>query len=152
MHFPLALALCLLPVLSFIGGCQQQPAATLPTANVQVGKNVYKLELATTDATRRHGLMERDNLDHGSGMLFVFLRPEVLGFYMYHTRFDLDIINLDAGGVVVSIKTMKAYDTQTISSDYAALYAIELLKGEAANSGVKVGEKIKIPADAVTSE
>jgi uncharacterized membrane protein (UPF0127 family) len=82
------------------------------------------------------------------GMIFVFSDEEVRAFWMKHTRFPLDIIFLDSAGGVVSIKQMDAYDLHNTSSDKPARYAIELNKGAVSMTGLKVGDRIVIPAEA----
>ena len=67
---------------------------------------------------------------------------------MKNTRFPLDIIYVSSAGVVVSIKQMQAYDLKVTPSDGPAQYAIELNLGAAAAAGVKVGDRLVIPAEA----
>jgi uncharacterized membrane protein (UPF0127 family) len=51
----------------------------------------------------------------------------------------------DDHGKVVSVHTMKAYDETGVSSDGASKYAIELSAGQAAASGVKPGDQLRVP-------
>jgi uncharacterized membrane protein (UPF0127 family) len=67
---------------------------------------------------------------------------------MKNTRIPLDIVFVDDAGKVVSIHTMKAYDTSNTDSDGPAKYAIELNAGQAAACAIKLGDKIEIPAPA----
>jgi len=133
-------------ILVWVGGCQNSPSG-LATVKMQIGKDTFTLEVADTDATREHGLMERDSMPNGHGMIFVFAQERELDFWMKNTRFPLDILYVDAGGKVVSIKQMKAYDLSTTPSDYPAKYAIELNFGAAAEARVHVGDKLTIPAE-----
>ncbi|HEX4797068.1 MAG TPA: DUF192 domain-containing protein [Humisphaera sp.] len=132
-------------ILAWAGGCQNSPSG-LATVKMQIGKNTFTLEVADTEATREHGLMERDSMPQDHGMIFVFGEERELDFWMKNTRFPLDILYVDAGGKVVSIKQMKPYDLGTTPSDYPAKYAIELNLGAAADAHVHVGDKISIPA------
>ncbi len=122
------------------------PPAAGPTVAVKVGSKTYRLEVAADDAAREHGLMERDAIAADGGMVFVFPTPRVLKFWMHHTRFDLDIVYLDAAGRVVSVHAMKAYDEGSTVSGGPAVYAIELSAGQAAACGVKAGDRVTIPA------
>jgi uncharacterized membrane protein (UPF0127 family) len=116
-----------------------------------IGSKNYQLEIAATDASREHGLMERDTLDANHGMIFLFAKPEVQNFWMKHTRFPLDIIFADDNARVVWVDTMRAYTLDNTSSHLPAKYAIELSAGQAAASGVKVGDKLQLPKEVLTS-
>jgi uncharacterized membrane protein (UPF0127 family) len=89
--------------------------------------------------------MRRDTLAKDHGMIFVFDSEEPRGFWMKNCRFPLDILFLDAGGKIVSIKQMKAYDLSSTPSDGPAQYAIELNEGAAEAAGVKAGMTLKLP-------
>jgi uncharacterized membrane protein (UPF0127 family) len=132
-------------ILVWVGGCQNSPSG-LATVKMQIGKGSFTLEVADTEATREHGLMERDSMPANHGMIFVFGEERELDFWMKNTRFALDILYVDASGKVVSIKQMKPYDLSTTPSDYPAKYAIELNLGAAADAQVHVGDKLSIPA------
>jgi uncharacterized membrane protein (UPF0127 family)/Skp family chaperone for outer membrane proteins len=124
------------------------PRPALPTTAMQIGSKTYQLEIAGDQASREHGLMERNTLPADHGMIFVFSAASEQNFWMHHTRFPLDIIYVGANGRVVSIKTMKPYDETAVPSDGEAKYAIELNAGQAATTGLKPGDPVKIPAAA----
>jgi uncharacterized membrane protein (UPF0127 family)/Skp family chaperone for outer membrane proteins len=119
------------------------PAAAQPTTTMKIGAKTFQLEIAGDDASREHGLMERDAMPADHGMIFVFPDVAYRNFWMHHTRFDLDIIFADAQGKIVSTAAMKAYDETGIPSDGPAKYAIELPAGTIAS--VKVGDVLSIP-------
>ena len=81
-------------------------------------------------------------------MLFVFPDEAPRSFWMRNTLIPLDIVYLDAAGKVVSISRMKPLDETGVPSLGPAKYAIEMNKGAAARSGVKVGDVLTIPANA----
>lgn len=134
----------------FTSGCQQSPLG-LATVKMSIGQRAYTLEVANTQASEEHGLMERDSMPENHGMIFVFSNERVLEFWMKNTRFPLDILFVDSDGKVVSIKRMEAYDLHTTSSVFPAKYAIELNAGQAQLSGIKVGDQLSIPAAAKDS-
>lgn len=129
-------------------GCEQQSPMGLATVKMPIGKSAYTLEVADTVAAQERGLMERDSMPADHGMIFVFPGERVREFWMKNTRFALDIIFIDARGRIVSMAQMKPYDLHTTSSIDPAKYAIELNKGEIQKCGVKVGDKLDIPAAA----
>jgi len=130
-----------------LGGCNDGKPAGLPTASMRLGNQTYTLEIARSGLEQEKGLMFRDVLPQGHGMIFPFDEQKVLGFWMANVRFPLDVIFLDASGKVVSIHQMKAYDKSTTSSDVPAKYAIELPKDAAAAAGVKMGDVLPLPRE-----
>ena len=145
----IAFALPLLSVL-LIGlvGCDQQAATApsgLPTVSMKIGSNAFDLEVADTDLTKEHGLMERDSMPSDHGMIFVFDADTTEPFWMHNTRFPLDILFVDQAGKIVSIATMKAYDESSTFSKGPYRYAIELSSGAAATAGVKSGDVLSLP-------
>ncbi len=138
--YPLALT-----ALLFLVGCNQQPSTGLSTVTVQLGNKTFTLEVADKTDTRAYGLMRRDSMPSDHGMLFVFDREQNLSFWMKDTRIPLDIVYVDAQGVVVSVKQMKPYDLGGTPSDGAVKYAIELNKDAAASAGIKPGMTLKLP-------
>ncbi len=66
------------------------------------------VEVAATADDRAIGLMDRDSLPESAGMLFLFERGRDAnsGFYMYRTRFPLDIAFADSDGRIVEVLTM----------------------------------------------
>jgi uncharacterized membrane protein (UPF0127 family) len=134
-----------------LAGCRNGSAVetvTLPTVPMTIGSKTYTLEIANDTPEREKGLMRRDSMPADHGMIFVFPGEQKLGFYMKNTRIPLDIIYVNASGVVVSVKQMRPYDVTTIPSDGPAKWAIELNQGQAASCGVKAGDQLTIPETA----
>lgn len=127
-------------------------------ADVRIGDQFFQLEVAHTPPTRQKGLMERDDLPFDRGMIFVFPVAEKLVFWMSRTRIDLDILFLDADGVVVDIQTMPTeppprpgeteagYENRLprYRSRLPAQFAIELNAGTAAVVGANIGDRIPL--------
>jgi uncharacterized membrane protein (UPF0127 family) len=132
-------------------GCKKEatppppPPGNTAFAVVTLGGKPFNLEIAASDERRQFGLMHRDSLAADGGMVFVFPSETRLSFWMHNTRIPLDIIYLDAGGVIVTIKQMEPYDESGVPADRPAKYAIELNRGTAARLGLKVGDKIDLP-------
>jgi uncharacterized protein len=141
--------LLLLLTTATIIGCQAktQPAPqAIPTVKMTIGNKPFTLEIAADDATREHGLMNRASMPADAGMIFVFDQEGVQNFWMENTQIPLDIVFLDAGGRVVTIRTMKPFDLNTTSSVAPAKYAVEINAGAAADCGVKSGDVLSVPA------
>jgi hypothetical protein len=115
---------------------------------MKLGSRDFNLEVADNDQSRETGLMYRDSMADDHGMIFVFPDEQVRQFYMANTRIPLDIAFMDAGGTVVSVKSMLPLDLRITSSDRAAKYAVEMNGGAAAAIGLKVGDRVVFPAAA----
>jgi uncharacterized membrane protein (UPF0127 family) len=135
----------LLVALALLGGCEPKSVSGLATVPMEIGNKTFTLEVADRTDSRTYGLMRRDSMPADHGMIFVFDKEEPRGFWMQNTRIPLDIIFLDSGGRVVSVKQMKPYDLSSTPSDGPAQYAIELNKDAAGSAGVKAGMTLKIP-------
>jgi hypothetical protein len=135
-------------------GCAQEPkipyAAPRP-ANTLVmlpdGSTVH-VELATTDAEREYGLMERTKLPEGRGMLFVHDEQADHAYWMYHCRIGLDIVWMDANHRIVEISPDtppcrgKAATCPSYGGQQPSKYVLELPVGDIARHHLKVGETV----------
>lgn len=118
-------------------------------AAVSFGGCDFFLEVANSPETRAVGLMGRESLGHDRGMLFVFEREQVLGFWMKNTLIPLDIIFIDSELTVVDVQTMRpehetAPDLPVYTSAAPALYAIEVNERRAAECGIEPGDTVTL--------
>jgi uncharacterized membrane protein (UPF0127 family) len=117
------------------------------TVRTKLGAETFTLEVAATDKARSLGLMHRRSMPQDRGMLFIFPAEAERSFWMKNTHIPLDIIYVDGGSKVVSIKQMKPLDETGVWSDGPAKYAVELNQGAAARAGVKVGDVLTLPPE-----
>ena len=73
-------------------------------ALVILGHDTIKAEVAETSEERSKGLMDRDEVPDGTGMLFVFEREAMRTFWMQDTLVSLDIAFLDANMIIIDIQ------------------------------------------------
>ncbi|MDQ3028508.1 MAG: DUF192 domain-containing protein [Actinomycetota bacterium] len=113
----------------------------------EVGDSRYEVEVADDDAERARGLMFRDAMPAGSGMLFIHDHEEPLAYWMKNTRIPLDILYFNSDRVLVS----QQRDVPPCSAGNAcpqypsaepARYVLELNAGEAARIGLEDGAKL----------
>lgn|SRR5690625_3582507 len=137
--------LCALAALP-LGACASEPPAD--GRWVEVAGEVYRVELAVTDEERAVGLMFRDELPAGTGMLFIHAREEPQAYWMMNTEIPLDILYFNASRRLVA----QQRDAQPCSSGLAcpaypsgapALYVLELNAGEAARLGLEDGAELR---------
>jgi uncharacterized membrane protein (UPF0127 family) len=155
-----------------LGGCAKEenktvagngspPVATKPaiptslprTVTMKIGNGTFQLEVAANDHDQQQGLMYRESMPLDHGMIFVFAEEKERVFWMKNTLIPLDIVYVNAAERVVSIKHgVPLQEEPTIPSDEPMKWAIELNDGVAAATGLRVGNKLDIPADARDAE
>lgn len=131
--------------------CAAMPATkdrSQPTHSVVLDGHHFSVELATTDAMRAHGLMDRTHLAPHHGMLFVFAHQVPQTFWMKDTLIPLDILYFDKNRKLVSMQLnvppCKTSPCPTYPSNKPALYVLELAAGTAVKIGANVGDKLTI--------
>lgn len=112
---------------------------------VQVGSDVFTVEVARTDAQHERGLMHRRSLGSREGMLFVFAADQHLTFWMKNTRIPLSIAFLSSGGRILQIEDLEPYSQKAVRSRLSARYALELPRGAFAEVGAAVGDTVSLP-------
>lgn len=88
-------ALCLLLLYASCASASSEKTVRIEGRDGKV-KTTVRVELATTPQAHALGLMHRDRLGAGRGMLFVFPESAPRAFWMKHVRFPLDLIFVGA--------------------------------------------------------
>jgi uncharacterized membrane protein (UPF0127 family) len=114
---------------------------------VEVGGQHYSVEVADDDAERARGLMFRDSMEAGHGMLFIHDREAPQAYWMKNTRIPLDILYFDDERTLVSQRRDVPPCTlgdrcPAYPSDAPARYVLELNAGEAARLQLHDGATI----------
>ncbi len=141
----LALCCCLIALFT---GCNRDETA-LPVATMQISGRPFVVELARSLREQETGLMQRDHLARDHGMIFICNDEKTRRFWNHDVRFDLDLLFIDAGGVIVDIGHLDAYSERSISSGAPAMYVIELPGGVAADLKLKPGDRLALPKEAL---
>ena len=126
-----------------LGGC-----ANAGGPWVELGNARYRVEIADNDEERARGLMFRDAMERGHGMLFVHEREEPQAYWMKNTRIPLDILYFDDDRRLVSqqrdVPPCSLGDNcPPYPSNAPARYVLELNAGEAARIGLEDGAELR---------
>ncbi|MDG6348630.1 DUF192 domain-containing protein [Luteimonas sp. 8-5] len=135
----------LLPLLL---GCAALPGCA-GNSWVELGGQRYAVEVADDPEERARGLMFRDELAAGTGMLFIHERQEPQAYWMKNTRIPLDILYFDDSLALVSqrrnVPPCSLGDMcPSYPSNAPARYVLELNAGEAARLGLDAGARMAL--------
>lgn len=115
----------------------------LPKISLSVRDVRVEAEVADDVDEKTIGLMGRKELAEGQAMLFVFSRPQPLGFWMKDTLIPLSIAYINAAGIIREIHDMQPLDESPISSVFQDLvYALEVPQGWFSKNGILAGDKV----------
>ena len=114
---------------------------------VELAGQRYAIEIADDDAERARGLMYRDAMDAGRGMLFIHDAEEPQAYWMKNTKIALDILYFDNGRKLVSqqrdVPPCSLGDRcPSYPSNAPARYVLELNAGEAARLKLQDGAEL----------
>ena len=127
-----------------VSAAQMPPGAGTATALVIFGVDTIRAEVAQTVEERQRGLMFRDEIPEGTGMLFVFDRAAVQGIWMKDTYAALDVAFIDASFRIVNIEPLEPLDLETKRSVVPALFALEVRQGWFAEHSIEAGDRARI--------
>ena len=119
---------------------------------VELGGQRYRVEVADDDAERARGLMFRDELASGTGMIFLHDREEPQAYWMKNTKIPLDILYFDnARKLVAQQRDVPPCTAGNACPPYPsnapARYVLELNAGEAAKLKLQNGAQLKFSDD-----
>lgn len=114
--------------------------ATLVT---ETGRHSLSLELADTPEEREIGLMNRQSMPDGHGMLFDFKESRPVTMWMKNTLIPLDMLFMDASGTITRVATnAQPMSLDLIRSGGPVSYVLELNAGTAARYKAKKGDRL----------
>lgn len=131
-----------------------QDLSTFPRTTLDIqgksGAHRFNVWVADTDNRKIQGLMFVRDLPADEGMLFLDCCS---GIWMRNTYIELDILFVGADGRVVKIaERARPFDETTISAAQPVKDVVELKGGEAAQLGLKVGDRVAWKSPAATPE
>ncbi|PPB81677.1 hypothetical protein LV82_00889 [Albidovulum inexpectatum] len=106
----------------------------------------FSVEIADDESERARGLMHRESLPRGAGMLFVYDRPGPVAFWMKNTLIPLDMIFVAPDGRVTAVHSMaKPLDLTPIPGPSDTVMVLEINGGLARALGLGPGAVMRHP-------
>ncbi|MCH2133606.1 MAG: DUF192 domain-containing protein [Phycisphaerales bacterium] len=93
-------------VLLAVTACE--PAAPPTHTDLSFGGEAWNMELAIGEAAIERGLMGREMIPPGTGMIFLFEDNRVHQFWMGHCLTDMDLVFVDGLGRITAVHEMVA--------------------------------------------
>lgn len=101
------------------------------------------VQVAKTRAQKAYGLMFREEIPVGQGMIFLFKPPEKAVFWMRNTRMPLDIVFIREDGVISRIVARaRPMDETPIPAGEPVGAVLEIGGGQAAALGIGPGDRV----------
>ena len=106
---------------------------------------IIRAEVANTPSLKEQGLSGRVSMDADRGMLFVFAKPSIYGFWMKDMNYPLDMVWMDADHQVISVSNDVATSTypNAIFPASKIQYVLELNAGTSQNFGIATGTVLR---------
>lgn len=132
----------------------QTPSPTpIPLYQLTINGINIQVEIADTNILRQNGLSNRDSLEEGKGMLFVFEKQNIRPtFWMKDMQFPIDIIWINDNQVSQIMKNVRP-DLPGVSNVNRAIYkpndeidfVLEVPANFSEQKGIKEGDLVALP-------
>jgi hypothetical protein len=133
-------------------GCPADPEGGKPKVPVvkvtfpAAGGVAVDAEFVRSEHDAMRGLMYRQTLGAGSGMLFDLHSRDDHRFWMHNTCIPLDLMFIDEDGLLVGIiENAPTLDDTSRGVDCPSRYVLEVNAGWSRKHGVKAGTMMKLP-------
>jgi hypothetical protein len=125
----------------------QVPAAgradPLLTYPLKVKGHAVRVEVANTEDRRRTGLMFRESLPEGQGMLFVYEAEGLHAMWMKNTLIPLSVAFIDRTGRIINIEDMQPQTEDAHGARARAAFSLEMNQGWFKKRGIKEGDRVQ---------
>jgi uncharacterized membrane protein (UPF0127 family) len=139
------LASLILPLLGTVPGVRAAELQPLEIAS-KSGVHVFAVELATTPEEQAKGLMFRQSLPEGQGMLFDFHQEQPTSFWMKNTYISLDMIFIRADGRILRIAENTVPRSEAlVPSGGPVRGVLEVIAGTSKKLGIAPGDRVAHP-------
>jgi uncharacterized membrane protein (UPF0127 family) len=128
-----------------------QPAQLrdFPRGTVEIertgGRDSLRVWIADSPARQEQGLMWLREMPADYGMVFPLNPPRVMNMWMKNTFLTLDMLFYDSAGRITHIRERATPQSEDIiESGGVVAGVLEMLGGEVARRGIKVGDRLAI--------
>ena len=142
------ISFCVILCTLFSMGCEHTTSEILHKAHeldemtVKIGEQSWSVEVAKTQEQRQQGLMLRESLSEGNGMLFIFEEIDFHSFWMKNTLIPLDVIWISENMKVVDIQTLTPCESEECPSFVPSVKASYVLEVSAGSFEGIVGDSV----------
>lgn len=151
----MAVAILLSIVMAEIGmAWAQAEAPKFRKTRIRIGKAIVTVEVAETEIQQEYGLMFRDQLAEGTGMIFPYPEARNLTFWMKNTRIPLSLGFFDADQKLVGVKEMVPdppgtpdAERERYESGQPVMFAVEMPKKWFERKRIKLGDRMEFLPD-----
>jgi len=118
----------------------------LETTEVILAGEHFQVELAVSREEKQQGLMHRDQLPDGTGMLFIYAIPQPTRFWNRNVRFPIDILYFDKNRAFLRADTRVPSCSESPCPVYQTVqrikYVLELPAGTLERLELQPGQRI----------
>ena len=117
----------------------------LPRMHLTAGEHRLHAWVARSEEEHALGLMHRQQLAHGEGMLFVWDEPARKSFWMKDTPLPLSIAFLEEDGTILGIDDMQPHSLEGHGSGRPVRFVLEVNQGWFEDKGIAPGMRLDGP-------
>jgi uncharacterized membrane protein (UPF0127 family) len=113
-----------------------------PVTTLNIGIHLIKAEVAISDEQRAQGLMFREKMAPGEGMVFRFPESRHLCMWMKNTLLPLSVAFIDEKGRIINIEDMQPQTLNAHCAKKPARYALEMNQGWFRRKNIRPGTQV----------
>jgi uncharacterized membrane protein (UPF0127 family) len=120
------------------------PASEKVVVETKKGERTFIVEVVREEKDRNRGLMFRQEMAAGEGMLFDYDPPQQVSFWMKNTFLPLDIIFIGADGRILNIaEKTTPLSLERLPAEGKARGVLEINGGLSEKLGIKPGDRVR---------
>lgn len=124
------------------------PVERIPVMiDAESGTVTVQAEIADTPNERSRGLMFRETMEDGHGMIFLFPDEQQRSFWMKNTLIPLDMIFIRSDKTILGVvENAEPRTTTSRMVPGASQYVLEINGGRASELGIRAGQTVRFIA------
>ena len=124
-------------------GCCQGTGSTITLQTADGEELQVRVEVADTASERARGLMFRESVPEGTGMIFLFPTETSGAFWMKNTPVSLDLLFIRDERIVAILENAVPYSEELLEPGTNYTVVLEVPGGYASRHGIAVGDGVK---------